>query len=90
MVNITIVCIKTEEKVCDLFFTNHKSGSYWIGAHRIKNYFLWSTGEYLTYLNWGSGEPNGTGTCVSFTDGRWEDDECNVIKKFVCEIPFSW
>jgi hypothetical protein len=66
----------------------------WIGLHiqgggtsTNPSSFSWVTGEPSTYANWGSGEPNGAGSCVRMRgDGSWADQSCNNSLAAVCEI----
>jgi hypothetical protein len=39
------------------------------------------------YMNWASGEPNGSGNCGQlYTSGAFDDLDCNATLPFVCEV----
>ena len=66
----------------------------WIGLNdrSSEGTFRWSTGGYMSYSNWGSGQPDNDGSwfddenCVELnTSGRWNDLECSESHYFVCK-----
>lgn len=72
-------------------------GRYWIGLKLTENKtYAWITGEQLSYVNWGPGEPNNQGNiqdsaliCTdkvnSINPGQWDDAESTGKWYFVCE-----
>ncbi len=70
---------------------------WWIGANdRVaEGTYAWTDGSSATYTNWRSGEPNNAGDedCVHVdpqSDGRdtrggWNDADCGLSDRFVCE-----
>ena len=66
------------------------SGSYlWLGLNDIAvaGKFVWSNGDPVTYLNWASGEPNGSGSCGCLYGGGnvWYENTCTNNYRAVCE-----
>eukprot|EP00794_Sanderia_malayensis_P009501 gene9501-biopygen7842 len=68
----------------------------WIGMNdrRKEGTMEWSNGSPVTFTDWKTGEPNNWESrehCVAivlYTDGLpWNDDVCDHIKEFICEIP---
>jgi len=56
------------------------------------NHWYWgSTGEDMTYTNWGNNEPdvvNQSSACTNFKGsyGQWQDDDCDFyVMYFMCE-----
>jgi len=47
----------------------------------------WQTGEAYEYAGWNSGEPNNDdeGCTEQYTDGAWNDSECDNAKAYVGE-----
>lgn len=70
---------------------------WWIGANdRVaEGTYAWTDGSSATYTNWRSGEPNNAGDedCVHVdpqsdggdTRGGWNDADCGLSDRFVCE-----
>ncbi len=68
-------------------------GGYWIGLSRADamSELQWVDGTPVTYSNWKSGEPDGSGNCVMVTGSLmgtgWADDACSRALVYVCEAP---
>jgi hypothetical protein len=68
---------------------------WWIGLNdlAVEGTFEWSSGDAVTYTNWGSGQPDdgrGTEECVHYGWGGayvWNDDQCEDVKAYTCESP---
>ena len=71
---------------------------YWIGYNDMEKEgnFVWSDGSYYQpkYENWADGEPNDkdnnedcTELVVASKNKKWNDSDCAVKRKFVCQIP---
>ncbi|MEC7519082.1 MAG: C-type lectin domain-containing protein [Myxococcota bacterium] len=70
---------------------------WWIGANDrgVEGTWAWTGGGAASYTNWRSGEPNDAGgeDCVhvdpesdgSDTRGGWNDAECDLEDRYVCE-----
>jgi len=62
----------------------------WIGAsdHDKEGTFVWADGSgAVTYTNWSPGEPNENGDedcVVLYRNGRWNDGNCGLRNRFVC------
>jgi len=79
-------------------------GTWWFGYSDkgIEGYWVWSAprgGPH--YVNWHAGEPNNQndedcGMHNAFTDGKWNDANCNSRLRVVCEdqvdtfVPFAY
>jgi hypothetical protein len=68
-------------------------GGWWIGYSDsfIEGTWRWSSGRGNGYVNWHAGEPNNQNNedCAvlnQYTDGKWNDSNCNNAFRFVCEI----
>merc|ERR1712226_382518 len=72
-----------------------RNNDWWIGADVIdrKRGWVWaSTAQRVSYTNWGSGQPDGSGKCgvASWSNSgnthRWDDISCEGTRRyFVCE-----
>lgn len=58
-----------EQKYIEKLLENGTKKQYWIGMSRSDNELKWVTGEEISYENWDSGEPNGSGR----GNGEYED-----------------
>jgi len=63
------------------------TGERWIGLARFSgsSSFRWITSEPVTYTNWASGEPNGSGYCARLRTDGWADIGCDQSFPGVCE-----
>lgn len=63
------------------------NGAFWIGLKRIQLslHWGWSSGETLTYDNWGWKSP--LLNCVCMMDGLWYSNFCGMELPFFC---FEW
>ncbi|XP_053398682.1 uncharacterized protein LOC128556876 isoform X2 [Mercenaria mercenaria] len=68
--------------------------SFWTGLHKsIDSGFQWIDRSPVQYTNWRKGEPSTRGwsgnleNCaeVFLSDGKWNDEDCNSKRLFVCE-----
>ena len=64
----------------------------WVGLNdrRVENTWVWQSGLNSTYVNWGTGEPDGGvgENCVAMNAGTswlWSDTGCDEYHKVVCE-----
>jgi Bacterial lectin/HYR domain/Secretion system C-terminal sorting domain/Ricin-type beta-trefoil lectin domain-like/SprB repeat/Lectin C-type domain len=67
------------------------SNPAWMGLNDLASSgnFVWVTGEPVTYLNWGPGEPNFLGNehyGLLWTSGKWNNGNNNLPFKYVLEI----
>ncbi|XP_071507011.1 macrophage mannose receptor 1-like [Diadema antillarum] len=66
-------------------------GSHWIGVHDVNGEgdFVFSDATPVTNPFWNAGEPNNAGVgedCVELiSSGLWNDNDCYVIRPFICE-----
>ena len=59
--------------------------------------FMWVDGSPLQYTNWRPGEPTTRGLAgndencveVDLSDGKWNDEDCNSKRAFICEKPLG-
>lgn len=74
------------------------SDNTWLGLNDQVNEgtFVWSDGSEFVYENWNSGEPNndgGTEHCAEFdrtsNSFRWNDNDCDLTRPFVCKAPLE-
>ncbi|KAK2892415.1 hypothetical protein Q8A67_012403 [Cirrhinus molitorella] len=57
----------------------------WIGLQRTSiNKWQWSSGEPVLYLNWATGQPEGTNECAVMLNGQWDDLPCSNTQHFIC------
>lgn len=86
----------------DAFIKAHISASNWVGSTdaAIEGLWTWAdnrvpfwrgtaggTALNSLYVNWASGEPNGSGNCGQFyTSGQFDDADCASMLPFVCEV----
>ncbi|XP_067303678.1 C-type mannose receptor 2-like [Pseudorasbora parva] len=57
----------------------------WIGLQKTSvNKWQWSSGDPALYLNWRSGQPDGTDECAFMRNGEWEDGGCTNSLTFIC------
>ncbi|XP_060586405.1 uncharacterized protein LOC132742102, partial [Ruditapes philippinarum] len=68
--------------------------SFWTGLHKsIDSGFQWIDRSPVQFTNWRKGEPSTRGwagnseNCaeVFLSDGKWNDEDCNSKRLFVCE-----
>ncbi|XP_041458722.1 macrophage mannose receptor 1-like isoform X2 [Lytechinus variegatus] len=97
----TLISVNSEEE--QTLVANQVSVSQknvWLGLSDTvggaAGYYKWSTGESLSYSNWGTGQPDNRfftsgGDCAeileSDPDGKWSTDVCTTAKYFMCERP---
>ncbi|KTF72341.1 hypothetical protein cypCar_00048964 [Cyprinus carpio] len=57
----------------------------WIGLQKTgRDEWQWSSGEPALYLNWATGQPDGTDECAMLFNGKWHDFPCNAKRHFIC------
>ncbi len=57
----------------------------WIGLQRTgRDEWHWSSGEPVLYLNWATGQPEGTDYCAVMLNGQWHDWACSGTQPFIC------
>ncbi|XP_050960332.1 macrophage mannose receptor 1 [Labeo rohita] len=57
----------------------------WIGLQRTgRDKWQWSSGEPALYLNWATGQPEGTDDCAVMLNGQWKDLTCSENRHFIC------
>ncbi|XP_067308182.1 L-selectin-like [Pseudorasbora parva] len=57
----------------------------WIGLQKTSvNKWQWSSGDPALYLNWGSGQPDGTDECAFMRNGEWHDGGCSDSLSLIC------
>ncbi|XP_067296914.1 macrophage mannose receptor 1-like [Pseudorasbora parva] len=62
-----------------------KDGGVWIGLQKTSvNKWQWSSGDPALYLNWGSGQPDGTDECGMMFNGQFHDLNCSATRNFIC------
>ncbi|TMW49790.1 hypothetical protein DOY81_005147, partial [Sarcophaga bullata] len=69
------------------------SSFFWLGGSDLGHYGQWvwvSNGESVEHFTkWRQGEPNnvyGNEHCIELlSDGQWNDNNCNLKRKFICE-----
>ncbi|ROL46783.1 C-type mannose receptor 2 [Anabarilius grahami] len=50
----------------------------------VHNKWQWSSGEPALYLNWATGQPEGSDECAMMRNGRWENQSCGNSLTFIC------
>lgn len=93
---VTLNSKEEDEFVFNYFKSLYADNKYWIGLYKNSdNNFVWTTGEKLSYTNWGPGEPNNqlgtqkyglirTTQINKILAGQWDDtDEYKYY--FICE-----
>ncbi|KAL1276239.1 hypothetical protein QQF64_035862 [Cirrhinus molitorella] len=65
---------------------NDGSSSFvWIGLQKTgRDKWQWSSGEPALYLNWATGQPDGTDYCAIMLNGQWRDLPCSNTRQFIC------
>jgi hypothetical protein len=69
----------------------HGGGTWWTGLNdRVSEGMLgWESGDGSTFRNFAPGQPDNLNNqdCVydNFTNGQWDDLNCNTAMKFICE-----
>ncbi|XP_067308215.1 C-type mannose receptor 2-like [Pseudorasbora parva] len=59
-------------------------GGVWIGLQRTSvNKWQWSSGDPELYLNWGSGQTNGS-DCGYMSNGKCYNCSCSTLLPFIC------
>ncbi|XP_016104309.1 macrophage mannose receptor 1-like [Sinocyclocheilus grahami] len=57
----------------------------WIGLQKTgRDEWQWSSGEPALYLNWATGQPEGTDYCAGMRNGQWNDLPCSDNRYFIC------
>lgn len=86
--HLATVSSSAEETVVESVGT----GDRWIGLSRPSasppkaDSFTWITGEPMSYLKWGSGQPSGAGECGMMRGAAgWGDAACTTALVGVCE-----
>uniref|UniRef100_A0A672JBB3 C-type lectin domain-containing protein n=1 Tax=Salarias fasciatus TaxID=181472 RepID=A0A672JBB3_SALFA len=61
----------------------------WMGLRRQGDgSYKWSDGWPVFFTQWGPGEPSNLqdeGCVVGYNFGQWNDEHCNVSRKFICK-----
>ncbi|XP_047482017.1 C-type lectin domain family 4 member M-like [Penaeus chinensis] len=91
-----LIAIKTPEQQRIMTGKTSRSEAYWIGLddRATEGDFVMSDGTKPTYLNWDSGQPNNyikfekDQDCAMLFQGTWNDNQCDQMLRFICEIPF--
>lgn len=75
-----------------LFYTEVQPGGLWLSGSDVaqEGRFIWaSNGKPLVYKNFMPQQPDNAGgveDCIMFgINGKWNDDNCEGKKLFVCE-----
>ncbi|XP_026122309.1 macrophage mannose receptor 1-like [Carassius auratus] len=56
-----------------------------IGLKRAsRDEWHWSSGEPVLYLNWATGQPDGSSYCAVMLNGQWHDWACSTTQPFLC------
>lgn len=84
----------SENKLVELM-TNNTVSELWIGLHDVpsEGIWEWTDNSAVAYKNFAPGEPNNgqffweTEDCVEMdiATGRWNDEQCDSLREFVCE-----
>ncbi|XP_078616716.1 uncharacterized protein LOC144884998 isoform X2 [Branchiostoma floridae x Branchiostoma japonicum] len=61
-------------------------GRFLFGMKNYEDLYAWLDGTPVSYVNWGPGEPSGTGCVTMTSDGRWQVRDCGGKSFFVCQI----
>ncbi|RXN13856.1 macrophage mannose receptor 1-like protein [Labeo rohita] len=57
----------------------------WIGLQKTgRDKWQWCSGEPALYLNWATGQPEGTDDCGMMTNGQFHDMVCSYNRPFIC------
>ncbi|KAL1276262.1 hypothetical protein QQF64_035885 [Cirrhinus molitorella] len=57
----------------------------WFGLQKTgRDEWQWSSGEPALYLNWATGQPDGTDDCAMMFNGQWHDLTCSDNRYFIC------
>ena len=72
---------------------NNGLRQWWLGAtdEGSEGTFSWSNSrKAISFTKWKRGEPNNVGTngedCIEVSGGNWNDAECDVALRFICQI----
>lgn len=67
------------------------SGEYWVGGDdsAVEGTFVWEDGQPFTMATWRSGEPNGSGDCLTYRSGL-DDRTCADRLIGVCEVQVAY
>nr|XP_055035541.1 macrophage mannose receptor 1-like [Misgurnus anguillicaudatus] len=82
-----LVSIRNESENQEIqYILQNNYDSVWIGLHRSSS---WSDQSNSTFSNWRSGQPDNAAyseycTAVSFIDGKWTDENCDLSLPFFC------
>ncbi|XP_050971616.1 macrophage mannose receptor 1-like [Labeo rohita] len=64
---------------------NRGVNSVWIGLQKTaRDKWRWSSGESVLYLNWATGQPEGTDECAMMLSGEWHKLQCSTARHFIC------
>lgn len=71
-----------------------ESEELWLGGSDLaqEGTFAWEDGQPFIYENWAFGEPNDSGgqDCIQmYGFGRWDDDNCDETRRFMCKVPHT-
>ena len=47
--------------------------------------YKWTDGWPLSFTTWGENEPSGEGCVAMNTDEVWDDEDCDMMKGFICK-----
>ncbi|XP_059361807.1 macrophage mannose receptor 1-like [Carassius carassius] len=58
---------------------------FWIGLQKTgRDQWQWSSGEPALYLNWSTGQPDGSDECAGMENGEWHDLRCSDNWQLIC------
>ncbi|RWS20285.1 C-type lectin domain family 4 member G-like protein [Leptotrombidium deliense] len=87
--NSYVLMIDSDEE--NEFIEQQFTGRYWLGAMRdlgTKMFLKLKKGEAVWFTKWRKGEPNnyqGIENCIVFDHGKWNDLNCYMKSKGICE-----
>ncbi|KAF7710822.1 hypothetical protein HF521_009694, partial [Silurus meridionalis] len=84
--------LATVDSVNDVYSVRNQvdlsyTGLLWVGLQRaVSTNWSWSMGDesLANYFNWATGNPSGSGQCVSNMNAVWSDIDCQTLLYFVC------
>uniref|UniRef100_A0AC35EZY9 C-type lectin domain-containing protein n=1 Tax=Panagrolaimus sp. PS1159 TaxID=55785 RepID=A0AC35EZY9_9BILA len=73
-------------------FTDSASSDFWFGLNAVENFgiWTWTDGTSFDFNDWDNGQPKNTSDtncgAVNLESGKWNADNCNKEKPFVCMV----